>query len=98
MIEQTIREKLPEGFQTAEYLVEHGMVDMVVHRHELPKTLARILRMLAKEPAKPEEFLALPDESEEAVSAETAADETVLTDGDQATAEVSENAGEDAKA
>lgn len=98
VIEQTIREKLPEGFQTAEYLVEHGMVDMVVHRHELPKTLARILRMLAKEPAKPEEFLALPDESEEAVSAETAADETVVTDGDQATAEVSENAGEDAKA
>ena len=35
MIEQTIREKLPEGFQRAEYLKEHGMVDMVVHRHEL---------------------------------------------------------------
>jgi acetyl-CoA carboxylase carboxyl transferase subunit beta len=98
VIEQTIREKLPEGFQTAEYLVEHGMVDMVVHRHELPKTLARILRMFAKEPAKPEEFLALPDESEEAVSAETATDETVVTDSDQATAEVAENAGEDAKA
>ena len=35
VIEQTIREKLPEGFQRAEYLKEHGMVDMVVHRHEL---------------------------------------------------------------
>ena len=35
VIEQTIREKLPEGFQRAEYLQEHGMVDMVVHRHEL---------------------------------------------------------------
>ena len=35
VIEQTIREKLPDGFQRAEYLKEHGMVDMVVHRHEL---------------------------------------------------------------
>ena len=35
VIEQTIREKLPEGFQRAEYLEEHGMVDMVVHRHKL---------------------------------------------------------------
>ena len=35
VIEQTIREKLPEGFQRAEYLLEHGMVDMVVHRHEM---------------------------------------------------------------
>ena len=34
VIEQTIREKLPEGFQRAEYLLEHGMIDMVVHRHE----------------------------------------------------------------
>ena len=39
VIEQTIREKLPEGFQRAEYLLEHGMVDMVVHRHELRATL-----------------------------------------------------------
>jgi len=35
VIEQTIREKLPEGFQRAEYLKDHGMVDMVVHRHDL---------------------------------------------------------------
>lgn len=49
VIEQTIREKLPEGFQTAEYLLEHGMVDMVVHRHDLPDTIARILRMLLKQ-------------------------------------------------
>ena len=41
VIEQTIREKLPEGFQRAEYLREHGMVDMVVHRHKLRETLAR---------------------------------------------------------
>ncbi len=48
VIEQTIREKLPTGFQRAEYLKEHGMVDMVVHRHELRATLARICRLLTK--------------------------------------------------
>ena len=37
VIEQTIREKLPEGFQRAEYLLEHGMVDMVVRAHELKR-------------------------------------------------------------
>ena len=51
VIEQTIREKLPEGFQRSEYLLEHGMVDMVVHRQELRPTIARLLRMLMKQPA-----------------------------------------------
>src|SRR3979490_1347546 len=51
VIEQTIREKLPEGFQRAEYLKDHGMVDMVVHRHELRATLARLCRLLTKSPA-----------------------------------------------
>ncbi len=51
VIEQTIREKLPDGFQRAEYLKEHGMVDMVVHRHELKATLARLARLLMKLPA-----------------------------------------------
>ena len=46
VIEQTIREKLPEGFQRSEYLLEHGMVDMVVPRRELKDTLARIVRLL----------------------------------------------------
>jgi len=46
VIEETIREKLPEGFQRAEYLLEHGMVDMVVKRSELKATLARILKLL----------------------------------------------------
>ncbi|SFN90461.1 acetyl-CoA carboxylase carboxyltransferase subunit alpha [Cohaesibacter marisflavi] len=44
VIEQTIREKLPEGFQRAEYLKDHGMVDMVVHRHDLKKVIARLCR------------------------------------------------------
>ena len=50
VIEQTIREKLPEGFQRSEYLLEHGMVDMVVHRHELRETVARLCRLLMKMP------------------------------------------------
>src|SRR5215203_6023983 len=51
VIEQTIREKLPEGFQRAEYLRDHGMVDMVVHRHEMRPTLARLCRLLTRSPA-----------------------------------------------
>ncbi|WP_457940194.1 acetyl-CoA carboxylase, carboxyltransferase subunit beta [Mesorhizobium sp. 10J20-29] len=51
VIEQTIREKLPEGFQRAEYLMEHGMVDMVVSRLELKATIARLLKILMKAPA-----------------------------------------------
>ena len=50
VIEQTIREKLPEGFQRAEYLAEHGMVDMVVHRHKLRATLSQLCRLLTKMP------------------------------------------------
>ncbi|HEY9092898.1 acetyl-CoA carboxylase, carboxyltransferase subunit beta [Parasphingorhabdus sp.] len=46
VIENTIREKLPEGFQTAEYLLEHGMIDMVVHRKELRAQLAHIMGYL----------------------------------------------------
>ena len=46
VIEQTIREKLPEGFQSAEYLREHGMVDMVVDRRDLRGVIGRMLRMM----------------------------------------------------
>lgn len=53
VIEQTIRERLPERFQKAEYLKEHGMVDMVVHRHELRATLSRLCRLLTKAPPLP---------------------------------------------
>ena len=48
VIEQTIKETIPEKFQTSEYLLEHGMVDMVVHRKDLKKKLAKILRFLLK--------------------------------------------------
>ena len=55
VIEETVREKLPEDFQTAEYLLEHGMVDMVVRRQEMRETLERVLSMLMKKqvPQKP---------------------------------------------
>jgi acetyl-CoA carboxylase carboxyl transferase subunit beta len=61
VIEQTIREKLPEGFQRAEYLMEHGMVDMVVSRLELKATIARLLKILTKAPVNG----AAPEEEEE---------------------------------
>lgn len=51
VIEQTIREKLPEGFQRSEYLKDHGMVDMVVARQDLKATIGRIARILMKSPA-----------------------------------------------
>jgi acetyl-CoA carboxylase carboxyl transferase subunit beta len=53
VIEQTIREKLPQGFQRAEYLLEHGMLDMVVHRRDLKDTLARLIAMLTARPRMP---------------------------------------------
>ena len=49
VIEQTIREKLPEGFQRAEYLLEHGMIDMVVPRSDLKERIALLLSYLIPE-------------------------------------------------
>ncbi len=49
VIEQTIREKLPDGFQRSEYLLAHGMIDMVVHRHELRETISRLCSLLVTE-------------------------------------------------
>jgi acetyl-CoA carboxylase carboxyl transferase subunit beta len=64
VIEQTIREKLPDGFQRAEYLKDHGMVDMVVHRHELKPTIARLSRFFTKAPATAPEADAVPAAAE----------------------------------
>ncbi len=50
VIEQTIRETLPEGFQRAEYLLEHGMLDRVIHRRDLRDELATLVRLLTKLP------------------------------------------------
>ena len=55
VIEQTVREKLPEGFQRSEFLLEHGAVDMIVDRRDMRDRIASILSMLTRRPA--------PDES-----------------------------------
>ncbi len=52
VIEQTIREKLPEGFQRAEYLLEHGIIDMVVRRHDLKDRLASLIDFLGPDKSK----------------------------------------------
>ena len=68
VIEQTIREKLPEGFQRAEYLLEHGMLDIVVHRHELRATLIRLVDLLRNR-APRADVVALPRSDAEAPNA-----------------------------
>ena len=75
VIEQTIREKLPEGFQKAEYLRDHGMVDMVVHRHQLRATIARLCRLFMKAPATglPQPRFSLPPPAPPAAPAPSAA-------------------------
>ncbi|MGM0563423.1 MAG: acetyl-CoA carboxylase, carboxyltransferase subunit beta [Pseudomonadota bacterium] len=50
VIQQTVRETLPEGFQRAEFLLEHGALDQVVHRHRLKQTISRMLEMLGSAP------------------------------------------------
>ena len=72
VIETTIREKLPEGFQRAEYLLEHGMIDMVVHRAKLTETLARLLGLLRhRGPAA--QLLALPVDTPDSFEADPGA-------------------------
>jgi len=56
VIEQTVRETLPEGFQRAEYLLDHGILDMVVRRTDLRDTLARVIGLLNPPPAKEDEM------------------------------------------
>jgi acetyl-CoA carboxylase carboxyl transferase subunit beta len=64
VIEQTLREKLPEGFQRSEYLMKHGMIDMIVSRKELRPTIARLLKMMLKLPES--EATDIPEVAEEA--------------------------------
>lgn len=70
VIEQTIREKLPEGFQRAEYLLDHGMLDRVTHRKALREELVTILRMLMRQPPAVKGELPAPAEPEQAPEAE----------------------------
>lgn len=70
VIEQTIREKLPEGFQRAEYLLDHGMLDRVTHRMKLRDELIGITRMLLGLPPAVRGDLPAPDPSEAEQAAE----------------------------
>ena len=74
VIEQTIREKLPERFQRAEYLLEHGIVDMVVHRHQMRQTVSRLVRLLSNRPPAEEPA---PAEAEAAEASEAPAEAAV---------------------
>jgi acetyl-CoA carboxylase carboxyl transferase subunit beta len=69
VIEQTVREKLPDDFQTAEYLLDHGMVDMVVPRQEMKDTLARVCGILMKREVELPAIIA--DETSTAEASET---------------------------
>lgn len=51
IIEQTIRQKLPKGFQRSEFLLDHGAIDMIIHRAEMRDRLARVLSALMRQPA-----------------------------------------------
>jgi acetyl-CoA carboxylase carboxyl transferase subunit beta len=71
VIEQTVREKLPEGFQRAEFLLEHGAVDLIVDRREMRDRIAALLAMLTRQPAAATATAqTLGDESESGVEAE----------------------------
>ena len=76
VIEETIRETLPEGFQRAEYLLDHGMIDMVVHRRDLRETIIRLLELLRRK-TPTAEVVTLP-------SAEAGPVEIIKTPGDGA--------------
>ena len=72
VIENTLRESLPEGFQKSEYLLEHGMIDAVVHRRDLRDRLIRLIGLLGDTRPKAE-VLALPVSAAARAGPETAA-------------------------
>ena len=74
VIEQTIREQLPEGFQRAEYLLDHGMLDRVTHRNKLRDELITITRMLMDLPPQVMGDLPAPEMVEEVAEVAPAAD------------------------
>ncbi|CAA0118441.1 Acetyl-coenzyme A carboxylase carboxyl transferase subunit beta [Halioglobus japonicus] len=77
IIEQTIRQKLPKGFQRSEFLLEHGAIDMIVHRTEMRDTIARLLSKLTNRPLAPleEQSIDTPPDSDEAAKVIAAGDE-----------------------
>lgn len=91
VIKQTIREQLPEGFQRAEYLLEHGMVDMVVHRHKLRETLSQLCHVFMREPVPKSDKATAGDEKTDAHLANglngAATAESLLSSDDASTEE-----------
>jgi len=63
VIEQTIKQELPEGFQRADFLLEHGMLDRIVDRREMKREVSRLLRHMTGRPATEEETLVIPTEA-----------------------------------
>ena len=76
VIESTIREKLPEGFQRSEYLYDHGMIDLVVHRRNLRETLVRIISLLLNKLPESNEMLLLSHQRMEEMTPKVAARKT----------------------
>ncbi|MEQ8445657.1 MAG: acetyl-CoA carboxylase, carboxyltransferase subunit beta [Pelagibacterium sp.] len=81
VIETTIREKLPKGFQRSEYLYEHGMVDMVVHRHNMRSTIGSLIGLLTKAPAN-DAIPAARQSATPAVAAVSMRDVAIAAEGD----------------
>ncbi|PCF94906.1 acetyl-CoA carboxylase, carboxyltransferase subunit beta [Vreelandella nigrificans] len=82
VIEQTVRETLPEGFQRSEFLLEHGTVDMIVHRHDMRTRVGSVLRKLTHHSAMPVDD----DSLEDAATAEPLVDDERLAEVNEATA------------
>ena len=83
VIEQTIRQKLPEGFQRSEFLQEHGMLDVVVDRRELKRTLSRALRFMGAT------RIAMDTTAQKPTAVEISLEESVGTESDTKPAELS---------
>jgi len=83
VIEQTVREKLPEGFQSSEFLLEHGAIDMIVDRREMRAKLSALLAMLMKQKA-PQKNQSIATDSESNIESVTdlASDESSSSDDD----------------
>lgn len=83
VIEQTIREKLPDGFQRAEYLLDHGMLDMVIDRRQMRDELADVLRLLLKLPPRIHGDLPAPALEDTDAVAAVAAEAAEASEADQ---------------
>jgi acetyl-CoA carboxylase carboxyl transferase subunit beta len=81
VIEQTIRETLPEGFQRSEYLLDHGMLDRVTHRKDMKDELVTILRMLTGQPPAVKGDLPAPEPEAETPAPEVSEEEAADKNG-----------------